>query len=81
MILWRLSEDNIRTGLFEGCCISEEKYKSVYYSDRCLYSPITEIEIKDMIEYNDERYCIENGVEKLLFYNEIELNDFLKKIQ
>lgn len=80
MILWRLYEDNRHTGLLEGSCISEEKYKEVFFSDKCLYSPIQEFEIRDFIEYKDDEYCIKKGIEKMLFYNERELQKFLEKI-
>lgn len=80
MILWRLDEDSRWTGLKEGSCISDEKYKSVYYLDKCLYSPIQDFEVRDFIEYKDEVYCMEKGIEKMLFYTQNELEIFLIKL-
>jgi hypothetical protein len=80
MILWRLDEDSRWAGLLESSCISEERYKSVYYTDKPLYSPIQDFEVQDLIEYKDEAYCIEKGIEKVLFYTQNELDLFLNKI-
>lgn len=80
MILYRLMEDNRWLNLLEGSCISEEKYKEVYYISKPLFEIVEEIEIKDMVEYVNEGYCIDKGVEKILFYNERELQNFLNKL-
>lgn len=78
MILYRLIQNC--GGLMAGSCITEEKYKSVYYLDKPLFEPIQEFEIKDMIEYKDEGYCILNGIDKMLFYTPTELNIFIEKL-
>lgn len=75
MILWHL--DQKWGGLPAGSCITDEKYKLIYYLDRCLFSPIQEFEIVDMIEFKDEMFCIENGIDRLLFYTKLELELFL----
>lgn len=80
MILWRLDEDNRGQRLLEGSCITEERYKQVYFTDKCLFSPITGIERKEMIEYNDETYCAANGIECCLFYTKKEYEKFLEKL-
>lgn len=77
MILWRLTQD--WDGLPEGACFSEFRYKTIFYLDRPLFEPIQAYEIKDMIKYDDEKYCILHNIEFLLFYNETELNKFLNK--
>lgn len=77
MILWRLTED--QGELPEGACITEAKYKNVYYLDRCLFEPVQEFEIKRMIEYEDKELCKSLGIEKLLFYNNHELEVFINK--
>lgn len=80
MILWRLTEDCRWLQMLEGSCITEEKYSGVFYTDKALFEPIQDYERKDMIEYSDESYCIIHGIECVLFYNEKELENFLKKI-
>lgn len=80
MILWRLEEDNVWQNLLEGSCITEERYNEVYFTDKCLFSPIQEYEIKDMIKYDDESYCKLNGIEMMLFYTQKEYENFLEKI-
>lgn len=77
MILWRLTQDH--EGLPEGACISEFRYKELYYLNRPLWEPIQEYEIQDMIKYDDEKYCFLHNIEYLLFYTEHELNNFLNK--
>lgn len=78
MIYYRLSQDH--EGLPEGATISEERYKKVGYLSRCYFDPLDEYELKDFIEYVNEGYCIENGIDKMLFYNKQELNNFLTKM-
>lgn len=80
MVLWRLTEDSVRFGLLEGSCISDERYKSVYYTDKSLFEPVVEFDIPGMVEYKNEEYCVENKIEKVLFYTKNEIEDFLKKI-
>lgn len=77
MILYRLSEDI--AGMHSGSCIAEEKYKLVKWFNRCLYDPVFDLDRKEMIEHEDPEYCYENGIECLLFYNQGELELFLKK--
>jgi hypothetical protein len=74
----RLTEDY--GGLLEGSCIADENFGKIYYLDRPLFEPIMELEIEDMIKYDDEVYCGENNIEYMLFYTEKELQNFLKKI-
>lgn len=78
MILYRLSEDI--SGMHGGSCISEEKYKSVKWFNKCLYEAIFDLDRKEMIEHEDKEYCEENGIECLLFYSQDELEKFMKKI-
>lgn len=76
-MIWRLTRD--WEGLTEGSCISDVQYGKIYYLDKCLFEPIQDFEKKDMIEYQNETYCIENGLECILFYTPNELNRFLEK--
>lgn len=62
-----------------GSCITEDKIKSVYYTDRVFWEPIQEYEIQDMIKYDDQKLCIHLGIEFLLFYTPMELELFLNK--
>lgn len=62
-----------------GSCITEDKYRSVYYLDKPLFEPIAEYEVRDMIKYDDEKLCINLGVEFMLFYTPLELEMFLNK--
>jgi hypothetical protein len=66
-------------GLPEGACILEFRYKALHYLDRCLWEPIQDYEVKDMIKYDDEKYCFLHNIECLLFYTEHELDKFLNK--
>ena len=77
MIVYRASEDY--DGFLEGSCISEAQYENVYFADKVLWDRIEEFERMDMIEYQDEVYFAENGIQCLLFYTESELNNFLEK--
>lgn len=79
-ILWRLDEDSEWLGLLEGSCITEEKYKQVYYLDKCLFSPIQSFERADLIEYKEVDYLSEKGIEAVVFYTPNELEKFLLKI-
>lgn len=76
-MMYRLTQDH--GGLAEGSCITEDKFKSVYYLDKPFFEIIQEFEIKDLIPCENEAYCIENGIDAVLFYNEHELNNFLTK--
>ena len=78
MIIYRLCEDC--EGVLEGSCISEGKYKQVYYLHKPLFEPIGEEDKKGMIEYKDETYCLQHGLECLLFYNQKEIDKFTEKI-
>ena len=62
-----------------GSCIAEDRYKSIWYADKILWEPIVDYEIQDMIKYDDEKLCINLGVEFLLFYTPLELELFLNK--
>jgi hypothetical protein len=64
-------------GLPEGACITEEVHKAMYYLNKCLFEVVTEQDMKDMVKYEDEGFCVANGIEFLLFYNEKELDKFL----
>ena len=79
MILMRLTEDNRWLNLKEGSCITEEQFKLVYYSDKCLFEAISEIDRKEMIEYENEAYCLNHNIECMLFYTKNELDKFLKE--
>lgn len=76
MILYRLTQ--IWAHLREGSCISEARYKKLYYVVRPLYEVITDDD--EMFEYKDEKYCRENDVEKILFHSKEELNNFKNDI-
>lgn len=80
MILYRLLEDCRWLNLLEGSCITEERFKGVFYTDRALFEPIQEYEIKDLIKYDNPDYCIANGIECMLFYTQNELEKFLLKL-
>lgn len=73
-------EDDRWLNLLEGSCISEEKYNTVHYLSKSLFEPVQEFELRDFIEYKNELYCIDKGIEKVLFYNERELQNFLNKL-
>lgn len=77
MILWRLVDDALN--MYSGSCISEARYKGLYYLDRCLFEPLTEDDQKEMIREASNKYCLEKGLECLYFYTENELNTFLYK--
>jgi hypothetical protein len=77
MIWYRLTQDH--EGLLEGSTISEEKYKGIGYLSKCYFEPIEEYQLQDMIEYEDSIFCIENGIDRILFYNEHEQYVFLNK--
>lgn len=78
MSYYRLIQD--WGAMLEGSCITEEQYNKVYYLDRSLFEVINDYELKDMLEYKDEKYCINNGIETMLFYNDVELDIFLNKL-
>ena len=75
-ILYRLTQD--LGGMPEGSCISENKFRGVYFTDKACFEPIEEYQKKDMIEYEDDDFCSSMGIECILFYNEQELDRFLK---
>ncbi len=77
MIWYRLIQDH--EGLPEGATISEDKFNGIGYIRKTFFEPIEDYEIRDMVEYENEVYCIENGIDKMLFYNEQELENFLNK--
>ncbi len=79
-MVWRLTEDCRWLGLLEGSCVSEDKFKQVYYTDKALFEPITEEERKGLISYDDDVYCLAMGIEVVLFYTQNELKIFLSKI-
>jgi len=66
--------------LLEGSCISEKKYKSVYYIEKCLYEFISDEERRDWIEVEERNYCEANGLECVLFYSKLEVETFLQKL-
>lgn len=76
MILWRLRDDHLE--LKAGSCITDGQFKSLFYLDKAMWEPIQEYEQADLLEYENEVYCIEKGIQKMLFYNEQELYEFLK---
>lgn len=78
MILYRLVQD--WGGILEGACVSREQFMGVFYTERALFEPISDYEFRDMIEYVDKEYCAGIGIEKMLFYNEFELQKFIDKI-
>jgi len=80
MILYRLVEDCHWLNLLEGSCIIEERFEAVYFTDKALFEPIQEYEKKDMIVYDESRYCILKSIECMLFYTNNEYEKFLKKI-
>ncbi len=77
IIYYRLTQDH--KGQCEGICILEYRYKGLFYADRCLWEAIQDFELKDMIKYDDEKYCMTHDIECLLFYTEHELDKFLNK--
>lgn len=77
MILYRLVQD--WGGIPEGACIGKDKFAAIFYTDKTLFEPISEYEIPDMIEYVDKEYCAGIGIERMLFYNEFELQKFIDK--
>lgn len=79
MIWYRLIQDH--EGLLEGSTISEDKFKGIGYLSKQMFEPIDEFELKDMIELDNQSYCLNNGVDKLLFYGQHELDNFLTKIE
>lgn len=80
MIWYRLMEDCRWLNLLEGSCITEERFKKVFFTDKALFEPIQEYEIEGMIKYDDENYCVLNTIEFMLFYTQKELEKFLQKI-
>ena len=80
IVYWRAAEDLKWLGILEGMCISEERYKGIYYTDKSFFQPIQEYELKDMIEYKDVEFCALNNIERIAFYNQYELDEFLRKI-
>jgi hypothetical protein len=79
LVIWRLQQD--WRGMFEGSCISEAKYKKIYYLDKVLWMPIAEDEFSDWIEVIEKNYCEAHGLEKILFYTPDEVAEFLKKLK
>lgn len=79
MIVWRVMQD--WDGLFEGACISDEKFKGLHYLSRGVYEPILDGEREDWIELKEPNYCMAKGVECLLFIYGKEVNEFLKKLK
>lgn len=79
MIYYRLVQDH--EGMPAGATITEDKFKSVPYLSKCYFEPVDQFQLKDFIEYENEVFCIENGIDKMLFYTEYELNNFLSKKQ
>lgn len=80
IILYRLTEDCRWLNLLEGSCITEGKFKQVYYTDKALFEPVMAIERQDLIEYKNEEYLAEKGIECMLFYNQQELIKFMEKV-
>jgi hypothetical protein len=76
-MMWRLTQ--YHEGLPEGATISEAKFAGIGYLSVCYFEQIQDFEIRDMVEYDNPTYCIENGIDKMLFYNERELDLFLTK--
>lgn len=76
LVYYRLTQNF--DGLPNGSCISEATFKNVYYLDKPLFEPISEVDIKEMIEYVDKGFCSRNGIERLFFYTEQELKLFLE---
>lgn len=74
MILWRVCEGH--EGLKEGMCISEGKYKEVFYLNKYLYEPIQEHDLKTMIEVKDKNICDKFGLEGLWFWDNEEAEKF-----
>lgn len=68
-------------GLYEGSCISEDKYKNVWYADRCLFEPVSSEEFSDWIEVIEENYCKSKELECLLFYTVQEVTIFTTKLK
>jgi len=79
-ILYRLTEDNNWLKLLEGSCLTEGKYKQVYYLDKISFEEIQDFERKNMIEYKDDEYMAEKGIEAVLFYTQKELEKFMEKL-
>lgn len=80
MILYRLTEDCRWLDLLEGSCVTEDKFKLVFFTDKALFEPIQEFEKQDMVKYEDDEYCMLKGIECILFYTQKELEKFLEKI-
>jgi len=77
MIWYRLIQDH--EGLPAGATISEEKFMGIDYIRKVFFEPVEDYEIIDFVEYKNEIFCIENGIDKMLFYNGSELTMFLTK--
>lgn len=67
--------------MIEGWCISENQYNGIYYLDKPLFEPITELEQLELIHYDNKHYCTENNIECVLFYTNAELEKFKNKIK
>lgn len=76
-IVYRVIQD--WNGFIEGWCVSEKVYKGVYYLDKPMFEPVTELERLELIKYDNKKYCIENNIECVLFYTEVELEKFKRK--
>lgn len=74
---FRLVQDH--EGLPAGATITEDKFKGIGYISKVFFEPIDEIQLIDFIEYKNDSFCIENGIDKMLFYNGQELDRFLIK--
>jgi hypothetical protein len=77
MIYYRLVQDH--EGLPEGATITEDKFKSIPYLSKCYFEVVEDYQVRDFVEYENDNYCVEHGIEKMLFYNERELDLFLTK--
>lgn len=77
MTYYRLVQDH--EGLPTGATITEDKFKSVGYLSKPYFELVEDYEIVNFIEYKNEGFCIENGIDKMLFYNGQELDRFLIK--
>lgn len=77
MTYYRLVQDH--EGVPEGATITADKFNGIPYLSKCYFEPIEELDIRDMIEYENETFCMENGIDKMLFYTQKELDNFLTK--
>lgn len=64
--------------LLEGECITEQRYRTIYFTDKCLFEPIQESEVSQMYKFDNEMYCDLKGIECALFYTQAELDNYLK---